>query len=297
MSGLIILVLAFTPGVFWLWFFARRDVYRPEPRRLLALTFFFGMVATVPAVIIEGLFLDDSILSEKASLASVAAGMLFVVGPVEELTKFAAVRLGPYRTLYFDEPTDGLVYAAAASLGFASLENLGYVLVFGPTVMLGRAPLSTLAHVVFGSLWGYPLGLQTQRRTGGFFLVVGGLVVAAAVHATFNVAVFSDLWPVAIGLVVVGTIWTLRRFDWTQRMSPFRYRRNYPRIQCHSCGQLIRLTSRFCHYCGVLAAPPHEALYCGHCDARNRSQAAFCTQCGDQLLEIRRGRALSTVSA
>ena len=164
MNPLVLIVLAFAPGVFWLWFFVRKDVYRPEPRRLLALTFFLGMVAVIPAAIVEGVFLDESLVSEQGSLASFAAGMLLVVGPVEELSKFAAVRLGPYRSLCFDEPTDGLIYSATASLGFASLENLAYVLVFGPAVMLLRAPLSTLAHVVFGSIWGHALGLQTQRR-------------------------------------------------------------------------------------------------------------------------------------
>ena len=136
-----LVVFAFAPGLFWLWFFVRKDVYRPEPRRLLALTFFLGMAATIPAVIIEAIFIDESVLSDSAALASVTVAMLFVVGPAEELSKFAAVRLVPYRSLYFDEPIDGLVYSAAASLGFASLENLGYILEFGPEVMLLRAPL------------------------------------------------------------------------------------------------------------------------------------------------------------
>lgn len=52
----------------------------------------------------------------------------------------------------FDEPGDGLVYSTAASLGFASLENLFYIVQFGPAVMILRAPLSTAGHVVFGAV-------------------------------------------------------------------------------------------------------------------------------------------------
>lgn len=78
--------------MFGLWFFVRKDVYRPEPRRMLALTFLLGMVSTVPAGIINTLFLDDAILTDTASLTSVASGMLFVVGPTEEICKFLAVR-------------------------------------------------------------------------------------------------------------------------------------------------------------------------------------------------------------
>ena len=129
MELLIYLVLAFSPGLFWIWFFVRRDVYRPEPRRLIALTFFLGMVSTIPAAIIEAIFLDESILAENANLASVAVGMLFVVGPVEELSKFMAVRLLAYKSLYFDEPGDGLVYRRSAAtmknvVWFRSMQRL-----------------------------------------------------------------------------------------------------------------------------------------------------------------------------
>ena len=153
-----ILLVSFTPGLFWLWFYLRKDSHQPAPRKLIALTFGLGCLATIPAAIIEYVVLGESFLEERAGVAAVAPGMLLVVGPVEEISKFLAVRLKAYRSLYFDEPIDGLVYAAAASLGFASLENLFYVLEFGPEVMLVRAPISTLAHLVFG----LHLGLRTR---------------------------------------------------------------------------------------------------------------------------------------
>ncbi len=278
-----LVVFAFAPGLFWLWFFVRKDVYRPEPRRLLALTFFLGMVATIPAVIIEAIFINESVLSDSAALASVTVAMLFVVGPAEELSKFAAVRLVPYRSLYFDEPIDGLVYSAAASLGFASLENLGYILEFGPEVMLLRAPLSTLAHVIFGSIWGYVLGLHTQGLVRGSAPVIASVGMAAAVRAVFNVSVFA-IWPVAILVVIIGATWTIRRFNWAQRVSPFRYKRNFPQIECAGCDQRINVTSRYCHFCSTPVPSQHDALFCSHCGIRNRPDASYCTQCGDRLL-------------
>ena len=104
MQPLTFALLAFTPGIFWLWFFTRRAVYRPGPRRLLIYTFLLGMASTVPAGIINVIFLDDSILDDTATLSSVATGMLFVVGPTEETCKFLAVRFLAYRSTYFDEP-------------------------------------------------------------------------------------------------------------------------------------------------------------------------------------------------
>ena len=286
MEFLIFLVLAFSPGLFWVWFFVRRDIYRPEPRRLIALTFLLGMASTIPAGIIEAMFLDESIFSGNANLASIVMSMLFVVGPVEELSKFMAVRLFAYKTLYFDEPGDGLVYSSAASLGFASLENLVYVMRFGPAVMLIRAPLSTLAHVIFGTFWGRALGLRAQNTSNGLPSVIFSVALAATAHGLFNVAAFSA--PVAaIAMVIIGAYWTLRQFNWAQRVSPFRYRRNYPRVVCSACRQHVSAISQFCRFCGVRLSLTHASLFCSHCGLENRADARFCTKCGDQLIVSR----------
>lgn len=278
-------ILAFAPGLFWLWFFVRGRSYRPKPRLLLALTFFLGMLSTIPAAILEFAFIGEDVDRPGADLAAVASAMLFVVGPVEETSKFLAVRLGPYRSLYFDEPRDGLVYAAAARLGFASLENLVYILNFGPEVMLGRAPISTLAHVIFGSFWGYGLALQAQEGTRARWVwLAAGLAVAAGVHGLFNVLVFT-LWPLALLLVGLGLWWTLSRFRWARRVSPFRLRRNYPQVEWPGCGRRIFITSRLCQFCRrPVAASRALALLCSNCGNPGRPDAAYCTRCGDRLL-------------
>ena len=282
-------ILAFAPGLFWLWFFVRGRAYRPKPGRLLVYAFLLGMLFTLPAAALEFAFLNLAEIEVGRDLATAAAAMLFVVGPVEELSKFLAVRLGPYRSLYFDEPRDGLVYAVAASLGFASLENLVYILTFGPEVMVGRAPFSTLAHVIFGSFWGIALGVQKQegRRGRGLWLVAG-LFAAAAVHGVFNILVHT-LSPVGLLLVLLlvslGLWWTLSRFRWAQRVSPFRLRRNYPKAACSACGQLNSVTNRYCQLCGQSApASSTLRLVCSHCISPVRPDAGYCTSCGDRLL-------------
>ena len=275
-------LVAFTPGLFWLWFFVRQDVYRPEPRRLIALTFVLGCLSTIPAVIVEAIFLADIELAE-AALVGTAAAMLLVVGPIEETCKFAVIRLKSYRSLYFDEPMDGLVYAAAASLGFASLENLAYVFTYGPEVMIVRAPLSTVGHLVFGSIWGYALGVHHTSGYSRIRLVVISLSLASVAHATFNIGLF--VFPLgAVALVIGGGVWAFGRFKWGQRISPFRYRRNYPNVLCPSCDQLIRITSRFCRFCGVIVESVAGPLFCGHCGNKNRLDGDYCTSCGDKLL-------------
>lgn len=281
--------LALAPGLFWLWFFVRGRAYRPRPRRLLVVSFVLGVLFVVPAGVLEFVLLLGDDVDEVDDLTTIAVAMLLVVGPVEELCKFGAVRVGAYRSLYFEEPRDGLVYATAASLGFATLENLLYIVAYGPEVMALRAPISTLAHVIFGSFWGIGLGMQVQKdtRRRGLWLV-GGLAVAAVVHGIFNILLLAlPTWGLLLILLMtaLGLWWTLSRFRWAQRVSPFRLRSNYPRAACVRCGELNVVTSRFCQHCGLPGPSPNPStLICSHCITPVRPDASFCTACGDMLL-------------
>lgn len=242
------------------------------------------MLVTIPAAILSSLFIDQEIFEGDIAFGAFAASMLFVVGPVEEVSKFAAARLGAYRSMYFEEPLDGLVHGVAASLGFATLENMFYMLEFGPEVLLVRGPLSTLGHVVFGASWGYALGLYIQQpsRRRRFALVLG-IAGAAIVHGLFNISLaFAPI--LALLLIALGMAWTLSRFDWGLKVSPFRYRRNYPLGTCRSCGEMIRATSHYCRFCGSVTNGNSKTLICGQCNATNRPDASFCVQCGDRFV-------------
>ena len=285
MTLVLLVALSFAPGAFWLWFYLRLNKVRPSPKRLVALSFFLGMLSTVPAGALNTIFLPDDLLSDSVSLTSVVAGMLFVVGPVEETSKFLAVRFGAYRSKYFLQPVDGLVYSTAASLGFASLENLLYVWMFGPAVMIVRAPLSTVAHLVFGSLWGYGLGVHQQSGRRKHWFVVAMIAAAALLHATFNIATFSVffIWISPL-IVLLGGIWAYKRFQWGQRVSPFRFRRNYPLVACNTCGVPMRIVSAYCPSCGAPVTGDHPSLICGSCRHENPPDALYCARCGDRFL-------------
>ena len=136
--------------------------------------------------------------------------MTFVVGPVEEC---ASSRLSGWgHTGRFTSMSQLTAwFMPAASLGFASLENLFYVLEYGPEVMIARAPLSTVGHLVFGSIWGYALGQYYISDGRKKSLLLGSLAMAAAAHSLYNIFAFSFL-PGAVALIVLGGIWSYRVF-------------------------------------------------------------------------------------
>ena len=283
MNALVIPVVSFAPGLFWLWFFTRVSRYHPAPRRLIVWSFALGMASTIPVGIIYGIVGLEDLYYPGAPLTLTAFVMFGIVGPVEETCKFLAVRWFAYRSPWFDQPMDGLVFAAAASLGFASLENVGYVLLYGPWVMLIRAPLSTVGHLIMGSLWGYALGL---RHAGADVSVVWrGLALAALLHGLYNVSndlPGGPLWAVLI--ILVGGVMAYRQFRRAEGSSPFRYRRNVPLILCPRCQSPTRVVNNYCNACGArVMVTPDAVMICGNC-RRPGPPRAYCGGCGDRLL-------------
>ena len=304
MSIPVVFAAALSPGIFWLWFFLRGRSYQPHPRRLIAGTFFLGMLSVVPAGALEYALAPDLPDDIGVSVGAVAGLMFLVVGPVEELSKFLSVRLGAFRSLHFDEPLDGLVFSAAASLGFASAENVLYAFQHGPEVMIVRGPLSTLAHVVFGMFWGAALAVRRMDRAEGAKassgettapwwgrssprqVVLLGLAGAALAHGTFNFMLATGFWWVSVLLVIVGAVRVARLFRWGQRVSPFRLRRNVPVLTCPHCAGRFRLGAKFCDRCGTRTDGALSEIECGRCGSTNRPDARFCTSCGDRFVEL-----------
>src|SRR5437879_2638815 len=89
-------VIGATFPVLWLWAFYREDRFEREPPWRLVVAFGLGCLAILPARLLEDLLLPQG-LGAQDSLLARAAGLLLVAGPVEELCKFAPVRLHIYR--------------------------------------------------------------------------------------------------------------------------------------------------------------------------------------------------------
>src|SRR5574341_1952935 len=115
-----LVALAVAPVAFWLWYFQMRDRLRPEPRALVIRVFVLGGIAAIPAAFLELFTLAAAGLTIGRQNASDAVAAAFIIGLIEESLKFIAVLIGVYRHLEFDEVMDGIMYAVAASLGFAA---------------------------------------------------------------------------------------------------------------------------------------------------------------------------------
>ena len=185
------IALAIAPGLAICLFIFHRDAYNREPKLNMIVSFFFGVLSVVPAIIIETYFKN----SFNASITGLAIQAFFVVALTEEACKFAALRLYSYRQKSFDEPFDGIVYAVMVSMGFATLENIFYVTKSaeagnGYQVAILRMFLSVPAHATFGVLMGYHVGRAKFNPARKTALMILGLFWATFFHGTFDTLLF-----------------------------------------------------------------------------------------------------------
>ena len=202
----LLLTIALAPGIFWLWYFNSRDKYEPEPLSLVVRMFLLGIVAAAIAFFIEN------------QVAAYLPGLIFVglaVPVIEELLKFSMVGLFMYRNTEFDEPMDGIVYATATALGFATLENIVYVLDIPSISSLFitgtlRAILSVPAHALFAIIWGYALGIAKFMPDTGRkgTVIAGGLLLGITVHCIFNFLLEQQYAGLAVLLLLaLPVVW------------------------------------------------------------------------------------------
>ncbi|MEK7097225.1 MAG: PrsW family glutamic-type intramembrane protease, partial [Patescibacteria group bacterium] len=119
MEIILLFGVSILPGLFLLWYYDRHDSARPEPRRMLWKAFKWGVIAAFFAGVIEkDLFLLIPSLVDHAFLRAFV--IAFVVAALtEEALKLFIVRKIIYKSPHFNEVMDGVIYAVAASLGFA----------------------------------------------------------------------------------------------------------------------------------------------------------------------------------
>lgn len=223
---LLLLALAIAPGgaislIVWL-----RDKYEREPLNLIAVSFILGALAIFPAIALE--LLGESMFGEMNSSDVVSSGFhaFFVVGLSEELCKFAVLLWYAYRKSDFNEPFDGIVYAVMVSMGFATLENIMYVLDGGISTALLRMFLSVPAHASFAIIMGYFVGMAKFRGGEALALMVTGLLAASVLHGFFDFFLFLDNTPLlalgALFSLVIGLYLSNRAMRHHNEISPFR---------------------------------------------------------------------------
>lgn len=158
--------LALLPACILLAYIYHMDTIEKEPLRLLLRLFLLGGLCAVPASILERIGM--ALLAPYRGTWRYAALEAFcVVAVAEEGCKLAVLR-STWHDPAFDYRFDAIVYAVCVSLGFAVVENLGYVYRYGFSAGILRAFTSVPGHCFFGVFMGYWFGSAKYCRFYGF---------------------------------------------------------------------------------------------------------------------------------
>lgn len=201
---------AVVPSLLLFWYIHSRDIH-PEPSGMLASTFGLGAAVAIPVLvlvaILQGIFgIPEGVWARAAWTAFLHAAL------PEEGFKFGVLMTFCWYSRHFDEPFDGIVYGATASLGFATLENILYVSQGGLGVALMRAFTAVPGHAFTGVVMGYFIGRARFALRGRAWLAVQGLFWASLLHGLYDIFLMTNTgWailalPVLIIEVVLGIL-------------------------------------------------------------------------------------------
>ncbi len=186
-----LLALAIAPGIAICIYIYFKDKYKREPFGLLLFSFILGMLSIIPAILMELPFGKSMEQMDIQPSWRVAIYAYLVVGFSEEISKYLMVRLFAFKRQAFDDPFDGIVYTVMVGMGFATLENIGYVYEHGMATGIVRMFLSVPAHATFAVLMGYHIGLakfDPAHKTRHLFYAILWPVI---LHGTFDFFLFK----------------------------------------------------------------------------------------------------------
>lgn len=210
------------PAIIWLTFWLQEDKLHPEPRKLIILTFFYGMLSVIVALVLQ--YLIGKSIGEVDIFALVqnsfglGLSLLIIWAAIEEYVKYSAAKHGGLLNKANDEAVDPMIYMITAALGFAAFENILFIIVplldgdIASAFTTGNMRFvgATLLHVVASSMIGASLSFSflklrfIQRR---HFLI--GFILSVTLHTLFNLFIIkndNNLFPVFAATWIVMVV-------------------------------------------------------------------------------------------
>lgn len=202
MTFISVLAGAAAPGLALLSYIYLKDRYQAEPLHLVGRLFLFGLLLVFPVMLFQRgtamLLGDDPV-----------AFAFLTTAAVEETAKWLIILITVFRHAEFDEPYDGIVYATAVSLGFATMENLFYVLSepYSLSTILLRAILPVSGHALFGIIMGYYFGRAKFFKYDKARYLAYALIFPVFWHGLFDFVILSAANWVWLMIPLMAVLW------------------------------------------------------------------------------------------
>ena len=209
-------LLGIVPALIWLWFWLKEDACHPEPKRLILLTFLYGGLSVLFALLFQIVFNSVFQVSTTSAIQTLPFGYAFLVvciwAFIEEFVKYQAAWHGGLKKTATDEPVDVPIYMISAALGFAALENtlfliqplmsnnLGVVITTTKLRFIGATLVHVASSALIGMFVGYSFYFMKSIKRRYIF---AGFILATVLHALFNLFIIKSNQNSFIGFLLI----------------------------------------------------------------------------------------------
>ena len=251
-----ILILALLPVVCFLVWIYYKDKYEKEPVAKLVQYFFMGILVSILAIFME-LYLSK--FNNLSGIESNIYTAFFVAAFTEEGVKSIILIPMLLGEKDFNEKLDGIIYSIVLSLGFATVENIIYLMKERVDLSLGlaitRGLISIPSHIMFAITMGYYISKykfakDNNKKIKYLFYAV---IIPILLHGVFDfILMIGYRWAIIVFIVYVIFLWKIN-LDKLDKYSLYSKIRFYKRIKQRkpikfpSCLRKSSLTfSKFC---------------------------------------------------
>lgn len=198
-KSILLVILAVLP-TFVIGYYVYKNDKHKEPFRILISLFLFGIVSAIGVIglsaVLESfipLFTKDtSIMNVQELLIKVFIEIAFI----EEVCKWFIIYFLGYKNLEFDETYDIIIYAIFVALGFATIENIIYILKENTIqIAVERAIFSVPAHTAYAIFMSYYLCKAKINRLKGNSEakdIACSIIVPTIAHGIFDFCLFAN---------------------------------------------------------------------------------------------------------
>lgn len=205
---IILFIIAFAPAAIYAIWIRNTEKYEREPWGAIAIAFLWGASIAIIASLILEIILGISIASSIKDYNIQSFILAVIIAPfAEELTKPMALSLRGVRK-EINELEDGIIYGAAAGLGFSATENLLYsinFLSYGLLVFIILVSIRTiggcLLHASATAFTGYGYG-KALLYGEGVVKVFPYFIAAIAVHSFYNFVLSFEMIGGLVGVAI-----------------------------------------------------------------------------------------------
>lgn len=257
----------------------KKDIVEKESPELLFKLFLGGAIGSVILTLLLSTVLEPIIPDLEDSnnnFIYLAINTFFKVALVEEFSKWIFLKKITWKNKEFNYIYDAIVYAVFVALGFATIENIIYVLGSegGISIAILRAILSVPGHAFDGVFMGYYYGLAKQAKINDNIKLfkrnmIFSLLIPVVFHFIFDYLLLSENSILLILYLVFIILLYINAFKRINKLSNITERldknddinnNSYNIVEatyqtntinhryCTNCGNLVN--GNFCSICG-----------------------------------------------